>query len=71
MKTFYEFVLTYRGASGAKGRFAEAVFNDSMFPRTSSNFHEISEYVEIQGEIDMNTTIFDEIWTDYASKYSL
>jgi uncharacterized protein YozE (UPF0346 family) len=71
MKTFYEFVLTYRGAAGATGRFAEAVFNDSMFPRASTHFHEISDYVEIQGESDLNTTIFDQIWADYSAKYSL
>ena len=71
MKTFYEFVLTYRGAANEKGDFAEAVFGDSLFPRSAKNFHELSQYVEMQVDPNMKTSIFDEIWEEYSSKYSL
>lgn len=71
MKTFYEFVITYRGASNDLGYFAEAVFNDSLFPRASKSFEEISQYVEMQGESDMKTSIFDDIWQEYEAKYSI
>ncbi len=71
MKTFYEFVLTYRGASNEKGDFAEAVFEDSLFPRGTFNFHEISQYVELQADVKMKTSIFDELWDEYAIKYNL
>jgi uncharacterized protein YozE (UPF0346 family) len=71
MKTFYEFVLTYRGAVNEKGYFAEAVFEDSLFPRRTSNFHELSQYVEMNADAYMKTSIFDEIWDEYATKYSL
>lgn len=71
MKTFYHFVLTYRGANNAQGYFAEAVFEDSMFPRTSSSFSELSEYIEMQASEYMTTTVFDELWDVYATKYSL
>ena len=71
MKTFYEFVLTFRGAANEKGDFAEAVFEDSLFPRRTSNFHELSQYVEMQADDYMKISIFDEIWEEYASKYSI
>lgn len=71
MKTFYHFVLTYRGASDEKGAFAEAVFEDLAFPQTSTNFDEISLYVEMQADATMSTAVFDAIWEDYRIKYNL
>ena len=71
MKTFYEFVLTYRGAANEKGYFAEAVFEDSLFPRRTLDFNELSQYVEMQADPNMKTSVFDEIWDEYSSKYSL
>lgn len=71
MKSFYEYVITYRGAENEKGIFAEAVFNDSLFPRSSESFHDISQYVEMQTDPDMKTSIFDEIWQEYETKYNL
>ena len=71
MKTFYEFALTYRGASDGKGTFAEAVFEDSLFPRSSKNFQDLSDYIEMLANDDMKTAIFDELWEEYASKYGL
>jgi len=71
MKTFYEFVLTYRGAANEKGDFAEAVFEDSLFPRRTLDFNELSQYVEMQADAYMKTSIFDELWDEYSSKYSL
>lgn len=71
MKTFYEFVLSYRGAANEKGDFAEAVFEDSLFPRGSMDFHELSQYVEMQANDYMKTLVFDELWDEYSSKYSI
>ena len=71
MKTFYEFVLTYRGAANEKGDFAEAVFEDSLFTRRTLDFNELSQYVEMQADAYMKTSIFDELWDEYSSKYSL
>lgn len=70
MKTFYEFVLTYRGANNEKGRFAEAVFEDSLFPRSSTAFQTVSNYVEMQANENMKAATLDEIWDEYAAKYS-
>lgn len=71
MKTFYEFVITCRGATDDRGIFAEAVFEDSMFPKRSMSFHEISQYVEMQANDEMKASVFDELWEEYATKYNL
>jgi len=71
MKSFYHFALTYRGAQDDKGHFAEAMFNDLLFPKTATDFDELSAYIEMQANADLSTYVFDELWEIYASKYSL
>lgn len=71
MKSFYHYVLTYRGARDEKGRFAEAVFEDSAFPKTETDFDELTAYIEMQAHEDMSTAIFDELWDLYATNYQL
>ncbi len=71
MKSFYHFVLTYRGGSDEKGRFAEAVFNDSAFPKTATDFDELTAYIEMQAHEEMSTAVFDELWDLYATKYQI
>jgi len=71
MKSFYHFVLTYRGAQDDKGHFAEVMFNDSMFPKTATNFDELSAYIEMQADPGLATYVFDELWEIYATKYGL
>ena len=71
MKSFYHYVLTYRGAQDDKGRFAEAVFHDSIFPKTATDFNELSAYIEMQANADLSTSVFDELWDTYATKYGL
>ncbi len=71
MKTFYHHVLTHRGASNDKGTFAEAMFEDVGFPKTSHDFHELSDYIEMQAHEEMTTHVFDELWAEYAQKYGL
>ena len=71
MKSFYHFVLTYRGAADDKGDFAEAMFNDPMFPKAATDFDELSAYIEMQADPYLSTYIFDELWEIYATKYVL
>ena len=71
MKTFYHYVLTYRGASDEKGAFAEAVFEDVAFPKASESFEELSAYVEMQADEAMSTRVFDDIWEAYREKFDI
>lgn len=71
MKSFYHFVLTYRGAQDDKGHFAECMFNDLLFPKAATDFDELSAYIEMQADPHLSTYIFDELWEMYAAKYGL
>lgn len=51
--SFYHYVLTERGANNEFGRFAEAVFNDLMFPKEMYDFDDLSTYIEEYGSFDM------------------
>lgn len=66
-KSFYHFVLTFRGGdwSDDKARFAEAAFLDHSFPKQSESFQELSEYVEMQADELLTSTAFDELWSLY------
>ena len=47
------------------------MFNDSMFPKTATDFNELSAYIEMQADPYLSTYIFDELWEIYATKYVL
>lgn len=66
-KSFYQFVLTFRGGDLAnpKTRFAESVFFDHSFPKQSTSFHELSSYIETLSDEDVSTSTFDELWQLY------
>lgn len=64
-RTFYHFVLTFRGGADDKAQFAEAVFHDHSFPKQSTDFDELSEYIELQQQPEMTADVFDAIWALY------
>jgi len=67
--SFYQYVLTFRGGpkSDLKAMFAEGMFNDLIFPKYSTDFDEISSYIEELAHEDMTATIFDELWSLYET----
>lgn len=63
-QSFYKYVLTFRGGprSDVKANFAEAMFYDLNFPKHTTDFEEISRYIEELAHPDMSATVFDELW---------
>lgn len=70
-KTFYAYVLTYRGGEMEEPatHFAEAAFHDAQFPKQSTDYEEISSYIEMLSHDALNARTFDELWESYATKY--
>lgn len=68
-RSFYQFALTYRGKTEADdfSRFADAMFIDHSFPKTTKDFDKISKYLEERAHPIMKASIFDEIWDEYTS----
>lgn len=65
--TFYKYVLTFRGGpkTDLRSQFAEAMYYDLSFPKQSSDFHELSRYIEELAHQDMSALLFDDLWTLY------
>jgi len=66
-KTFYHFLMKYRHPEpkDSVSFFANNAYNDHGFPKTSSDYHEISAYLELNGSYLENMIIFDEAWELY------
>lgn len=64
--SFYHYVLTERGAQNEYGIFAEAVFNDLMFPKDQSDFETLSTYIEEYGSKEMQLNTFDKMYEQYT-----
>ena len=66
-KSFYLYVLTFRGGdwSDPKVRFAEEMFHEHNFPKQSSEFDELSSYIESYATDNLKIEVFDELWALY------
>ncbi len=67
VKTFYQFLMRYKNIGGKDelSVFANHVFLDHGFPKGSSNYDEISRYLEIEGDYLTSMSIFDKAWELY------
>ncbi|RAK18455.1 uncharacterized protein YozE (UPF0346 family) [Anoxybacillus vitaminiphilus] len=72
-KSFYHYLLTFR--DGQKDdpfvSFANHVYHDHGFPKLSSNYDEISRYLELNGDYLESMSIFDQIWDRYMQEMSV
>jgi uncharacterized protein YozE (UPF0346 family) len=68
MKTFYQFLLTYRGKiePDNESRLAEWAFFDQHFPQYTSEYNEISDYLEWNSPFPGALAVFDELWSQYT-----
>jgi len=48
--------------------FANGAYRDHSFPKHSTDYHEISSYLELNGEYLHSMTIFDKAWDIYISE---
>lgn len=69
-QSFYHFTQKFRGESHSQAQaiseFAEIVYLDSDFPKSAHDFHEISNYIELNSDYSEYVAVFDEIWHIYA-----
>ena len=67
MRTFYQFLLTYRGKlkPDNKTKLAEWAFSDHGFPKHSTSYDEISNYLEWNSPFTNALEVFDELWEIY------
>ncbi|GFH42828.1 UPF0346 protein YuiB [Lactococcus hodotermopsidis] len=65
--SFYTFLMKYRAYKAVDdiSKLANLVYEDSTFPKQSSDFDEISSYLETHANFAFNLSKFDEIWELY------
>ena len=67
MKPFYSFLMKYRQPKEVDDitKFANHAFLDHSFPKQSSDYDEVSRYLELNVDYLVSMTIFDEAWDLY------
>jgi|1186.fasta_scaffold49931_3 uncharacterized protein YozE (UPF0346 family) len=68
-KSFYHFLMKYRHPEPKDviSVFANDAYQDHSFPKSSSNYDQISSYLEFNGIYLKNMRIFDEAWDLYLA----
>lgn len=69
-KSFYHFILKYRDERNDKKLklLADQIYWDHSFPKQSSNYHEISMYLEMNGHFLDAVSTFDRAWQIYETE---
>lgn len=70
MKTFYQYMMTFRGKRQAddKSMFADWIFHEHDFPQHSNDYDEISDYLEWNSPFPHALIVFDEVWNLYQQE---
>ncbi|GMA69140.1 UPF0346 protein [Leuconostoc litchii] len=69
-RSFYSWLMTNRNSLAADEiqQFANNAFLDASFPKQSSDFDELSKYLEENASYLMSMTTFDDAWTTYNAE---
>ncbi|CDQ39861.1 MULTISPECIES: YozE family protein [Virgibacillus] len=68
MRSFYHFLMTYRGSKQVDdaSRLAEWAFADHYFPKQSKDYDELSNYLEWNSPFPTALMVFDDLWDTYT-----
>ncbi len=70
MHSFYQYMMRYRGAKkeSNESKLAEWLFRDHSFPKQSTDYHEISNYLEWNTPFPEALKVYDELWDRYQEE---
>ena len=70
--SFYHYLMTERDPHKQDDitLFANAAFNDRIFPKQSEDYDEVSRHLEMNTDYLPSMMIFDEAWQRYLDKRS-
>ncbi len=70
--SFYQYLMTERDPykKDEITLFANAAFNDRIFPKQSEDYDEVSTHLELNADYLPSMTIFDEAWERYIINHS-
>jgi len=66
-EAFYHFLIRYRHPEPKDdiSVFANEAYQDHSFPKTSTNYHQLTSYLELNGTYLKSMRIFDDAWELY------
>jgi uncharacterized protein YozE (UPF0346 family) len=67
-KSFYHFLLKFRASTKANdeiAEFANAAYEDHSFPKHSTDYYELTNYLELNGLYLQSMSTFDRVWEIY------
>ncbi|OTP12134.1 hypothetical protein A5844_000350 [Enterococcus sp. 10A9_DIV0425] len=64
-RSFYHYLMTLRGGSDSVSSFATEAGKDIQFPKHSTSYEEISDYLEMNVDYLPSMDIFDNAWEQY------
>ncbi|WP_428908409.1 YozE family protein [Niallia sp. Krafla_26] len=66
-ESFYHFLMRYRHPKPSEdiSEFANEAYLDHSFPKTATDYHQISNYLELNVTYLKSMSIFDEAWELY------
>lgn len=67
MRSFYHFMMTFRGKVNPddESQLADWMFSDHNFPKQSKSYQEISNYLEWNTPFVTALSVFDHLWEKY------
>lgn len=65
--SFYHYLMKYRDAKPKDdiSSFANSAYKDHSFPKHSTDYHELSSYLEMNAAYLASMSIFDHAWELY------
>lgn len=68
-KSFYHFLMRYRHPEPKDeiSLFANHAYQDHSFPKTNTNYDQLSSYLELNGTYLKSMRVFDEAWELYLT----
>ena len=66
-KSFYHFLTKFRNDKSKDdlSQFANHSYNDHSFPKYSTDYYELTSYLELNGHYLRSMSVFDEAWELY------
>ncbi|KAB2486508.1 YozE family protein [Priestia endophytica] len=70
MKSFYHYMMKHRHnkSSDPLGKLARHMYEDHSFPNDSTDYNEISSYLELNGDYFDGMSTFDLAWELYEEE---
>lgn len=65
--SFYQYMKTKVNENSSVGELAERIAKDSMFPKYSKDYNEISDYLEKNPYDDISLTVFDDAFEQFKN----